>query len=519
MFERDDPFAEVPLRAKSADDAVGATRLEPLPLLSAVAAEQPYPIDALGPFMRGAVEAIAVMAFVPHSMAAASILSACSLAIQGHRDVKLPIAGGTYRPTSLNMVTVAESGERKSTSDDLAMEAVADYERELSEAFAERKTAASAEMDAWNEAYKAAKRTHKDSSKEMMADALKEIGPKPADILEPLLVARKGTTEGLVKQLEKGRPSMGLMSDEGGSWLGGYGMSEEHRLHTISTLSDCWDGKPLQRLTSGEGSSLVYGRRLAFHLMLQPMISKTLMGDPMAKSQGFLSRILPSQPTSLAGTRFVDPHKPIDLKHENAMRAFGNRLGLALRHPLPFNVEKNALRPDHIWLAEPARLSWWSFYNEIEGKVGEGGEYQEIRGFAGKVAEHAARLASVVALFEQGFNTKAIDEAAMASGIALARYYLSEAARIIGVAPIDPSMVLAQAMSDWLKTVWTENLISTTAVHRYGPPHLRLGADRVRGIMAILERHDHVAQAPEGGLVRGQKVRQAWRVLNRGQAR
>lgn len=70
-------------------------------------------------------------AFVPVSIAAQSALAACSLAVQPHFDVTLPT--GQKRPSSLFMVSVAESGDRKSTSDDFVMQPIREYERELDE--------------------------------------------------------------------------------------------------------------------------------------------------------------------------------------------------------------------------------------------------------------------------------------------------------------------------------------------------------------------------------------------------
>jgi Protein of unknown function (DUF3987) len=491
-------------------DGAETKQPEPLPLIGESGQAAPYPVAALGPWMKTAVQGIAALAYVPPSMAAASVLSAASLALQGHADVRLPT--GQYRPISLFMVTVAESGDRKSTADEYAMRAVSDYQRELNEEYAVEKAKVATALDAWNETRKATITSNKSRGRDALADALAAIGPKPAEPMEPVMVARSGTTQGLIKLMEKARPSIGLMSDEGG-----FGMTDDARLHTISTLSDCWDGKPLQRLTAGEGSSLVYGRRLTFHLMVQPSVSARLMGDPEAKGQGFLSRILPTQPESLAGTRIVSPGHVADPAHERGVEGFRSRLAMILRAALPFDVQANALRPRYIALNEEATARWWAFYNECELQVGPGGDLEEVKGFVGKIAEQAARLAANLALFEQGVKLEVIDADIMERAIILARFYLSEAARMIGVAPVDQVVTEAHLLSNWLRDKWPENLISLAAAGRFAPNQLRkLNADRLRRVMEVLERNYHVsARLPNGGPVKGKHAAEVWRVTNR----
>ena len=54
-----------------------------------------------------------------------------SLAVQAHADVELPTS--QVRPTSLFILTIAASGERKTTADGYALQGVRERERELRE--------------------------------------------------------------------------------------------------------------------------------------------------------------------------------------------------------------------------------------------------------------------------------------------------------------------------------------------------------------------------------------------------
>src|SRR3546814_2873476 len=102
-----------------------------------------------------------------------------------------------------------------------------------------------------------------------------------------------------------GEPSMGLFSDEGGTFIGGYGMSDESRLRTGAGLSSFWDGTPVKHVRGGDGVSLLTGRRLSLHAMVQPGIAEDLLDDPMLQQQALPSRLLVAAPASISGTRMT----------------------------------------------------------------------------------------------------------------------------------------------------------------------------------------------------------------------
>jgi hypothetical protein len=91
----------------------------PIPLAPPAAASTPYPIDALGDVLGNAARAIAVKVQCADAMAAQSVLSVASLASQALADVRLPY--GQTRPLSLFCLTIAASGDRKSSADAEAM--------------------------------------------------------------------------------------------------------------------------------------------------------------------------------------------------------------------------------------------------------------------------------------------------------------------------------------------------------------------------------------------------------------
>lgn len=501
------------LREQFEASASSVSKPEPLPLMADRGIQEDYPIEALGPVMAAAAAATGRYAFVPISIAAQSILAGVSLAVQGHFNVDLPT--GQTRPTTLHLVSVAESGDRKSTSDDYVMAPVWQLQDSLEEQTDLLKAAAAIKQSAWDEAKKAATQQNKMKGRDALEEAYADLGARPESPIEPYIVIRSGTTQALLQRFITHRPSLGLMSDEGGSWLGGYGMTEDNRLLTISTLSDFWDGKTVQMNTVGGGFVPLRGKRLTFHIMVQPMIADRLLGNAEAQGQGFLSRLLVACPTSLAGTRIVDPDKRDEPADMDAMATFRQRLAQILQAPLPMEGETRALIPRAIGFTIEATRMWWNFYNSIERRVGPDGDLASVKGFVGKLPEQAARLAANISIFHGGVRTSEIDTASLARGIKLAEFYLSEALRLFGRASPAQEILDAQLLSDWLRDGWPENLVSVTAISQKGPNRIRKGGDYVNGLIDVLVRHDHLAEVPSGGMVSGSKVRRAWRVLVR----
>ena len=62
--------------------------------------------------------------------------------------------------------------------------------------------------------------------------------------------------------------------------LGGHGMTDEAKLRTITGLSCAWDGEPIKRVRAKE-TVILYGRRVGMHLMVQPEVAATALGDEL----------------------------------------------------------------------------------------------------------------------------------------------------------------------------------------------------------------------------------------------
>jgi Protein of unknown function (DUF3987) len=293
-------YPDLGSEAATADRGEGRLNDNILPLFEPVVVGEPYPVDRLGKLLGGAASAIASKIRVPVSIAGQSVLAVASLAAQARANVLLPY--GQTRPLSLYLITVAGSGDRKSSADNEALWPVRKREKALRETYA-------AEHSEWRikHAAHAAQRRKVENDTKLTLSAreseLRALGDEPIAPLHPILTAPDPTIEGLAKIWLNAPASLGLFSAEAGQFVGGHGMSADHKLKTAAALSEMWDGKGMRRLRAGDGLTILDGRRLATHLMLQPEAAATFLGDGLLKDQGFLSRVLIAAPQSLSGTR------------------------------------------------------------------------------------------------------------------------------------------------------------------------------------------------------------------------
>ena len=317
-------------------------------------------------------------------------------------------------------------------------------------------------------------------------------------------------TNEFTKLLAQGQPSLGLFSDEGGQFLGGHAMNNENRQKTLAAFNNLWQGNPIRRTRSGDGHSTLYGRRLAVHLMVQPSVARIFMADPLAVDTGFLPRFLIYEPKSTIGSRLQAKTRHDDMELE----AFSSRMRSILEMEMPMDAETRELQPRVLELAADARIFVATFSDAVEEAQGAGGSLAHITGTASKVAEQACRIAGVLTLY-QDINATEVQMAEMESGVALAKFYLSEASRLASAAVVSSEIDNAERLRRWLLERWVEPEVLVRDVVQLGPNALR-ETPKARAALGILEKHGWLVVLEAGTVVRGAARKEAWRVVRGG---
>jgi hypothetical protein len=423
----------------------------------------------------------------PDAICGQSVLAAAALAVQGHADV---VNDGRVHPLTLFLIAIAESGERKTATDHAALWPHATRQKELHTAYQLDVSAYANQLDAYKKSRDEALRREKTQTNRRLA--LDMLGPAPEPPLEPLLLVREPTYEGMVRMLAHGQPSIGLFNDEGGRFLGGYAMSREHQQKTIAGLNDLWDGKPIDRVRSGDGTSVLYGRRMSLHLMLQPIVAKPVLSDPLLLGQGLMARCLMCWPDSTAGRR---DYKPVDLTQDAEVRRYNARLLEILRADMPVRTStRNELDPRPLPLHPSAKQLWVKFHDHVERQLGDAQPLAPVRGLGSKAPEHALRIAGVLTMADD-LAASAITAEHLKAGIALVQFYLSEALRLVEAGTTNPDLLLAEKLLAWAQQY---EHIYPLLIYQYGPHGIR-DKQTAHRLASILEEHGWLMRV-EGGL-------------------
>lgn len=468
------------------DRGEGEAADSPIPLFPPMPPAERYPVEVLGPVLSRAAAAIAHKIQVPEAIAGQSVLSVAALAAQSHADVMLPY--GQARPLSLFFVTVAASGDRKSTADNEALWPVAKREKALREAHTEEMKVYTIEHGAWT----AQKKKIEGDGKIDYAsrkDRLQELGDEPAKPLFPMLTSGDITLDGLTKNMPQLQPSLGVFTAEAGQFTAGHNMSDDNRLRAAAMLSEIWDGKPIKRVRSLDGVSILPGRRMSMHLLVQPNAAADFLANGTLRDQGLLSRFLAAAPDSIAGARLYRDARSTD---DVAIKAYGARILSLLEAPVPLVEDtRNELDPRALPMSVQAEQAWKAFFNHIESQSGRRGDLGPIGDFAAKVAEHAARIAGVLTIVDS-INAADINLDAMKNALTLADWYVAEAGRLQQGARTDARLLRASALLEWLQGR-TSDEIAFREIVQFGPGALRTKAAAEESV-AILVAHGWLAE-------------------------
>ena len=465
---------------------------EPQPLGVKVAPE-PYPIDALPDTIRAAVEEVAGFVKAPIPMVASSALAALSLAAQAHIDAKR--AEKLQGPVGLFLLTIADSGERKSTCDGFFVSAIRQHQEEQAEAakpamkeYKAAITAWEAERDGIVSAIKQAAKSNKPVSgkdtRALRADLAELEHDKPEPPRVPTLLLGDETPENLAWRLAKHWPSAGVVSAEAGLIFGAHGMGKDSVMRNLGLLNILWDGgsHSVGRRTSE--SFTVTGARLTVALQIQEMTLRSFFdrSGGLARGTGFLARFLIAWPESTQGYRpFTEA--PSNWPH---LAAFHQRIAAILANPVPMDVD-GALSPALMMLAPEAKAAWVAFHDAIEVELARGGKLYDVRDVASKSADNAARLGALFQMFEHGMGG-AVGLECFESASRVAAWHLHESRRFFGELALPMELANAQRLDGWLIEYCRRqgtHLVRKNHTRQHGP--LREGAALDAAIRELAE--------------------------------
>lgn len=449
-----------------------------------------YPLEALPDELKQAVDEVQHFTQAPVPLVACSALASLSLACQGLVDIQRE--QGLRGPVGLFTLVIAESGERKSSSDGFFRKPIDQYEREQVVAAGPDALKHEKQLVAWEARVSGLKdRIRKLSRDGKASDSaereLEELySSKPVTPVVPRLLYGDVTPEALAYGLAKEWPSGGILSAEAGSVLGGHAMSTESIMRNMSLLNTLWDGVRMKVDRRTSESFVVDGARLTFGLQVQP---QTLLAffekhGELARGIGFMARFLIAWPESTQGTRFFRSPP----KSWSALEQLAGRMCRLLNTPV--SLEDGRLVPNLLCLSPNARQVWIDTHDAVESELSSTGELVSVRDVASKAADNVARLAALFHVLRRGPSGE-VDAHDVVGAGKIVSWHLQEAKRFFSLAQPTNERSPAEVLEKFLKKKAVEldtRQIPFREVQQFGPTSLRSQA-ALDEALSILSSH------------------------------
>lgn len=331
----------------------------------------------------------------PLGLILSSALTAIAVASQGLIDVRKP--NGQIVPTSLMVLAIADSGERKSTVENVFLGPVRDFQRQQGSVYQDQMQQWQVRHDIW----KAHRKTLlKDITKKgSLGQPTQEEEQRMSthQVKEPLrpkefkLLYEDSTSEALFFGLYQNLPTAGLTSSEGGGVLGGRAFND------LSKMNSIWSGDAIAVDRKTAHSFVLNEARLTVSIMAQVSAVNNYMArrGEDARGAGLWARFLVCHPSSTQGYR-VGHSTTQSWEH---CGSFKQRLNDLLQQNAKL-LQEPAFKKDVVAFTLEASNRWLQLADAIEVDSRPGMRFEGARDHASKLADNIARVAALLHHFE-----------------------------------------------------------------------------------------------------------------------
>lgn len=336
----------------------------------------------------------------PIELVTSVALAAASAAVQHNCSVqRKPGLGG---PTSLFILVICDSGERKSAVQRLIFKGINDLQSVWQHAASEEAERFKVEHALWSEKARLARAaleraTRKNGALDETENRFRDIliaEPKPTKARRIVYVDT--TPEALLSGMNQSGNSAVLLHDEFGQFSDG---PMGNRLPLLNSL---WSGMDATVDRKTSDSFVLKDARLTFLCQAQPAVFERFIAKQgqLVRGNGFLARTLLGFPLSRQGQR-VETYEVVCPK----LDWFYERCKALLSRS-----ELRVLR-----FSQAAQARWHDIAVFYEQHMQPGGSFCDLRDFASKAAENIARVAAVLHAFETDDSDEIPDEALVAA--------------------------------------------------------------------------------------------------------
>jgi len=364
---------------------------------------------------------------VPEEMAIQAILGTVNFATQSLYNVDPVFFGGAIIPTTDYFIALAPTAGMKSTVYKMLDHGIKRFEEDEKVRYGNEIQVYKLAHAIWSKEYEKLEKTltPEDLKDKDRFDALvSSVGPEPQKPASFKYRLSTGTRNGLIDFLSN-VPHGGMSSSEAGEFFNGHafqeGKNNSKGFEMITTLTNLWDGAPIEKNTGVDVKS-IQNRRFTMLFLLQKAMAKDWLGNKLYSEQGFVHRLLITH-CDYWDVPEMDRTRVPDLKaSQQKLVMFHDRIYELLKKDRQFR-EDSSLELDlpMIQMSNEAIDKLAEFDNLIKRE--QTTTYAEFQGFVGRLYEHCVRLAATVAIFD---NSSKIELRHAECAIELGFFYLEQ---------------------------------------------------------------------------------------------
>ncbi len=451
-----DPFADAEPLDPAAPDATTADDLDwPDPLPIGPVADKPvFPVDTLPPWLRDWVTALATALQCPVDLPA--MLGLAVLALCAAKRYKAHVIQGWDEPLNLYVAVALKPGESKSPAFAAAIRPVSNFVTEERRRTDPEIRAAIARADV------AAKRADHLKTRAAKATAPEEYAKSLALVEEAVLdhaaievpvhlrlVLDDVTSESLEAVLRQQGGRIALMSDEGGPFelMGGR---YSNGVPNIDVYLKGHNGGNITTDRIGREGGTIHEPAITIGLAVQPDVIASLRDKKGFRGRGLLARFLWAMPESLVGRRDPNP-PPVPLE---VSQAYEDAITSLLRRPTRRD-ETGEIKPQPMDFSAAAHALVVGLKAKNEGKLGLGGEYEDVADWANKLAGETVRIAGLLQLADHALESDAsaplsVGTDPMSRALRITDYLVTHAQIAFDMMGADPIAELARYVLGWI---------------------------------------------------------------------
>lgn len=422
-----------------------------------------FPRSMALPVIVGAIDEGERNIKAPRALVFSSALTAIATAAQGLIDVCKP--NGQVVPASLMLLTVANSGERKSTAENVFLRGVRRFQDEMDVIYQKELSDWSARQSIWESRRKSIlKKTLQSDDKdgdEVCKQFMDHEGRMPVKPRRFKLLYEDATSEALFLGLHQNIPTAGLISSEGGGVLTGRAFND------LSKQNALWSGDVItvDRVSS---ESYEVRARLTVSLMVQEnsFFSYMQKHGERSRGSGLWARFLVCNPKSTQGTRLIAGGDT----PWNCCERFSDRIMEILKSSVEFLTDPFKPRLV-VRFSQEAAQRWITVFNAVESEIRPGGRYFGMGDHASKLADNVARVAALFHFFEKRGGDIAMET--LEAAIDVCFWYSDEFLRMFASLPQEE--IDAHELDAWLQVRREvgERFLAKNAILQKGPGQLR----------------------------------------------